>query len=175
MAFGGTMGAAAAMTPVAAMRVPLGSSVPVYVGDTISIPTSDGTGTVRDSIQELIFVPITSGSPVLAAFIGQSVDGSSADAGVLTTASPTGNRHGIPSNFGPGRGNWTFADLYRLRMSIEAVQFAAYASDGGMPFATAIQLSGASPSDVLIFFKNQSAQNIEFLRILLKYDHSIVI
>lgn len=45
----------------------------------------------------------------LAALITQS------DTGVLMTAAAVACCHGLPANFGPGRGNWCAADVDRIR------------------------------------------------------------
>lgn len=175
MAFAGSMGAPAAMIPaiVIAGRGPTLQAV-YSSGNKIGFPSADGAGVYRP-INELVILPSTGPNAVLLAFIGQSIDGSTGDAGVLTTAVPTGNRHGIPTNFGPGRGAWLGEDLYRLRVSVERVQLAAYAAGDGHPFVVGIQLVGAAPSDVLIFFKNDSVADVSNMQICLKYDHTIVI
>ena len=52
-----------------------------------------------------------------------------ADSGALTSAAPLATQHGLPLNFGPGRGRWTPTDLMRLRVEIYDPMDAAAATN----------------------------------------------
>jgi hypothetical protein len=57
------------------------------------------------------FKSIQVGQVTLTARADATSDGTAGDTGVLVTAAPAANQHGIPINFGPGRGRWTTDDV----------------------------------------------------------------
>lgn len=72
---------------------------------------SSGTGGSRNRV---IYSTATLAGHILAG--GFSLV--KADAGVLVSAVPVANEHGLPINFGPGRGRWIAKDLSYLNVEI---------------------------------------------------------
>jgi hypothetical protein len=54
----------------------------------------------------------------LAGRVDNAVAPAGADVGVLDTAATAANIHGLPTNFGPGRGLWTVDDEARLLVNV---------------------------------------------------------
>lgn len=58
----------------------------------------------------------------LEAFVAFPPSSANADTGRLVTAAPTlaSGTHGLPVNFGKGRGNWTIEDARYFRFEVES-------------------------------------------------------
>ena len=175
MAFGGNMGPAKAMTLVGAMNVPDGSTLS-YDADAISLrAAAPGTVTaqLRPSLANLRFSIDNSQGPALKAIVLGAADPANPDTGSLSSADPKLNQHGIPVNFGPGRGNWTQADIQRLRAQVIRSRY-----DGGAITATGtaqvtqVTLNG---SDIEILVRNMSERDADFIDVELDYRHSQII
>ena len=98
-------------------------TLPVPFGGTDGVRlfgTSMVAGVARRSGEFVIGYPGTVLGIGLAARLGAfDPTAAAADSGVFTTADPTAtNFHGLPRNFGPGRGRWTPTDLMRLSIDI---------------------------------------------------------
>lgn len=116
-----------------------------------------------------LILNISAGGTALAAYADATVDGSAADTGVLTTAAAAANQHAIPANFGPGRGNWTNADMNRLDVDVEVAHDAySPAGDGSLIRDTRALIAG----NVVLTFKNMSVDSLDAVNVYLHYRHS---
>ncbi len=177
MAFAGTMGAGALMTPIGVLSAPGGALT--YAADGISLlKTDSGTATpiLRPSIANLIFTMADGpGDPVLTEMVAGAPDEANDDTGMLSTADVVGggeaNKHGIPANWGAGRGNWDADSVARINVQIRAhsTNRAGVGDVGGSQVAS-IALVG---SDVEIAIRNTSLEEVEDLTVLLEYRHSM--
>lgn len=169
MSFGGTFGAAAAMTPIGIMSSTAGTLT--YNADAISVDLQkNGVSASSFAIEQINNLRILgSGSP-LGVFVALG-DGSTGDRGTLVTGAPGANEHGIPANFGPGRGNWTSTELARLRVLISFYQTGSLANASiGQATAQPPTLAGG---DISVIIRNISLAACASLTIDLEYRHSI--
>ena len=112
----------------------------------------------------------------LSAFVDGTLTGAAADTGVIVSAAAAANQHGLPTNFGPGRDNWVFADTYRLTTDVEVFFPAVVAAGDGGPFVAAkAALVGPNARDITVVVKNTSPNAISYMMIRMRYDHSIVL
>lgn len=175
MAFAGSMGAAQAMTPIARLSTPDGATL-TYDTDGFTIlkqPFNTVTPILYPQINNLRWTLITGQGPNLLVMVAGASVAANADVGALVTGVPSFNEHGIPSNFGPGRGNWVAADLERVRAHV-----LLYEPDAGNPaFIGMAQVSslsiGGLGSDLVVFIRNCSLSNVNGLIVELEYRHSI--
>jgi hypothetical protein len=133
-----------------------------------------------------------------AAALAARIDGlltlAQADVGRLDTAAPIQDSHGLPTNFGPGRGRWTVDDEARLVVKVyeealatgDANAAGAGITAGGIfPRTDMIDVTfvaGANPAfgDYQLLFKARSSGNVNnvptggasVLRIQIVYLHS---
>lgn len=169
MSFGGLFGAPGAVVAVGATRTAIPESAAVVLdvpSGVIQANNAQGQklyGGPTQRFGELAFVDAT-----LAPYANDTIDGSAADTGVLVSGVPGSADHGIPANFGPGRGNWTVADFARLRVLVQP-RLAAIPADVVPPVVMPILVGG----NIFIIVKNMSAQTALTLDIWLKYSHSI--
>lgn len=174
MAFAGTMGAAAAMTPIGVLSAPGGALT--YAADAVSLlktPVGSSTPILRPQLDNLRFTMENDQGPVLDVMAVGGPSIANADTGGLATSAPGANEHGIPANFGPGRGNWTQDDVERLRVTVQT-----WRSDGGL----ATDIGALQPTrvtlgagDVLIEIRNMSLRAADGIVLELEYRHSIEI
>lgn len=185
MAFGGGAGIPAGMFTAANIGIPYGNGVgsydlsnrvvPAAAGAVGSPYVGDPAGLLKTQVRTLDFF-MASGEFIgqqavpLSAFADQTVDGSAVDTGILVTGTPAANQHGIPTNFGPGRGNWVLADLVRLTIDVLYARPAAFAANLARPAVAVVTLSGGN---VTIVFKNQANQDLSTLGLRLHYNHSL--
>jgi hypothetical protein len=167
MAFGGNAGAAAGLLAVGTYIPNPGSDGAAYDGDEMEYTEGGahayGAPDLLRNVTLLITTP-------LAAYADATIDGSAADTGVLTTAAAAADQHGLPSNFGPGRGNWTLQDIARLSVDVRTTEAAPAASQ---PTVAVLSLT-VSSGDLVIVCKNQSTGAPEAITVKLRYDHSMV-
>lgn len=174
MAFTGTMGAAAAMTPIGVLSAPGGALA--YAADAIRLtktPLNSVTPILQPRLANLRFTMAAGQNQVLQALAVGVADPANGDTGSLVTAAPGVNQHGIPANFGPGRGNWTQNDLERLRVHIQAGFYstAAITNVGGPLVASRVLAAG----DITILVRNMSQIVLVGLVIDLEWRHSVVV
>lgn len=184
MAFGGGYGIPGNMLAGACMRVPYGSTgLITYDSDGLTALFASGGkvfGQSRKLFHTLVLTSfagefVGQQAVPLSAFVDASVDGSAVDTGVLVSAAPAANQHGLPINFGPGRDGWLTGDLEKLASSLRAVLPAAFAAGAGA--ASIIEVvGGLGPNgrDIRIVVKNQAAANLTTLQIRLRYDHTVI-
>ena len=90
------------------------------------------------------------------------------DTGVLTTAAPAVNENGLSQNLGPGRGNWTQADVDGTIVQIEDDQDAA---DHVAAYVFSKALVGGN---LVITVHNRDGTNaLDVLNILVRAPHSL--
>lgn len=184
MAFGGGAGIPGGMLTAANLRIPYGNGIGAYDANNRLVPAAAGSQGVYigdpgsqllNQLRTFEFFA-TSGEFVgqqavpLSAFADQTVDGSAVDTGVLVSAVPAANQHGIPTNFGPGRGNWFLPDLPRLTVEIWYVRLTTFGANFGWPEVVAIDLLGGN---ITIVVKNQANQSLSTLGLRLHYNHSL--
>ena len=163
--------ATGAYAAVAALRSPVPNA------DSIAID-ADGVATVLNASGQLLYgadqQPLNELAVVGAeveAFADGTLNGSAIDTGLLVSAAAAANQHGLPVNFGPGRGNWTENDVARLQVDVKARTITAPIDASAIPPVVSVQITGG---DVVIVVKNMStAQVYTDLLINLKYSHSI--
>lgn len=103
--------------------------------------------------------------------------GSATCTGVLVSAAPGANQHGIPANFGPGRGLWTPGRLSRLRYHVICTgtrSFEAAAPLHSWPQVQVVLLTQAG-GNITMVFKNFGALQATTINIWLQYLHSVVL
>lgn len=124
------------------------------------------------------YIMMTSaGASVLAALTASKLrTGVDADNGLFTSAITGGNSANatwLPANFGPGRGNWTVANVLRLKVYIRSsINTISATTHVGGPFITNVAPS-ASGTDVEISIKNASQVALEFLEVEFLFGHSV--
>lgn len=175
------------MLAAANLRFPYGNGIPSYDSSNRLIPSGAGAGgpyvgdapnQVRTQIGTFLMLMADPGgevilvgqqNPPLSAFVDQSRNGSANDTGVLVTAVPAANQHGIPTNFGPGRGNWQVADMARLSVDIFYADPSTYGANFSWP---RVILISNPAGNIVIVVKNQSNQDLLNMAIRLHYLHS---
>jgi hypothetical protein len=169
MAFAGDYGAAANLIPFALISSKQYGVASGYdADDNLQFTTPGGTTVTPESVQDLV---ISAGNDVLAALLNNTDDGSAVDSGALVSAAAIANEHGLPANFGPGRGNWTQLDLINLNVeSREEINTVAAITNTGGPVVRAITLAG---SNVGISIKNMSEVVLASQTLRIRLDHSI--
>jgi hypothetical protein len=169
MTFGGTFGAGGNMIPIAGMVSPIGDLT--YNPDAISVDLSlfGNTQVIpAPRIDNITIFAELAATPLLGIF---NVGGG-ADTGSLSTSAPAGGDHGIPANFGPGRGNWTFNNVLRLRATIPQYTTGALLnSEIGQAVVEGMGLIGGG--DIVIIFRNIALAEPIRMVIELEYRHSI--
>jgi hypothetical protein len=175
MAFGGTFLAPNVMLPIGLMTCPQG--ILTYNADGISLDLQRNGAASSFAIPRIDNLRITGtvdqSDPVFDPFVAVG-DGTSGDRGTLVSADPndlSNENHGIPVNFGPGRDNWTQADVERLRPTILFYQSGSLAdvSIGQAVVQSVVLASG----DISILFRNISLADCNTITLELEYRHTI--
>jgi hypothetical protein len=142
-----------------------GASQTVYDGEDASYRDSNG-GLVKQAETTLV---VAIAGAALAAYADATVDGSAADTGILVTAAPAANEHGLPANFGPGRGNWQIQDAHRISTDVLETGMAAPVA-GGQVVELDIQISGG---DMRLAYKNLSTIALTGFAVRIRFDNAI--
>jgi len=170
MAFGAAAGPAEAPIQSSAIISTPGASQSVYDDDdNLEFQTPDGSH-VKGGADQLSKV-VYSFPAALLAYVDATQDGSAADTGILTSANSAADQHGLPANFGPGRGNWTKGDNYRI--SVELVNQYGDPVAGGAVEVVSTEVDGVDPGDIRMILKNLSEADVSFLDIRVQYEHSL--
>lgn len=134
MAFAGSFGAAAALIPFGIITNILGESSPGYdANGNITFTRASGQVYTPARVDTLIISGTTDQTPPLGLLTVGFPAIADADTGQLTTAVAGVNQHGLPANFGPGRGKWggvNVTGLNRIRVSAVAILDVGVAADG---------------------------------------------
>ena len=176
MAFAGTFGGAAKLVPpdlIFSAKFGVGTS---YDADgNLQFTTPGATLVTPDRVDELL---ISGAGDILAALINNSDDGSAADTGVLVTAAAGANQHGLPANFGLGRGKWVNADNAKLPSSInvqldfqQSINTVQGVTNVGGPYVRALVQAGG---DLTIAIKNMSEVILASSAMRLTLRHTII-
>lgn len=172
MAFAGDFGAAANLVPFGLIFTRRwGLAVGYDAGGNIQFQP-DGAGGEIITPQRVDGLFISGANDILAALVDNTDDGSAADTGVLVTAAAAANQHGLPANFGPGRGNWVDPDNafdLDVRPLTQRNTVAAATNTGG-PVLRAIAVAGG---DLTLAFKNMSEVALANATLLVRMVHSI--
>jgi hypothetical protein len=167
------MGAAAAMTPIGVLTTPDGATL-AYDTDGITIlKTALGTVTpiLRPQINNFRWTIAEDQGPLLLAMVAGVSLAANADVGALTTAAPGADQHGIPANFGKGRGNWLATDRDRVRAHVMLYEpDAGLLTNVGMAQVSSIAIVAG---DLVVLVRNCSLSNVNLLKIDFEYIHSI--
>jgi hypothetical protein len=183
MAFAGNFGAAASMLPTDSgiVQSNKGENLVNYVTaapqvDFGGFATSANSYRVPAKVCTLILSGDRDGEvPLLGAMEAGPASGVNADTGLLVTAPPGADEHGLPANFGPGRGKWTARDVNRVRVS-----FAQDRSVSEDPSAD--EMLGAcwasvaltdDGTNIVITVRNRMLAELEKTKIVVEYVHSI--
>lgn len=168
MAFAGTFGAAANLIPFGIINSPIhGAGVSYDANGNLQFQTPGGTVFTPERLDDLFIV---GSGDVLAALVDNTDDGSAADSGVLVSTAPAANQHGLPANFGPGRGNWLATDVFRTIVEfISAGNTVALATNTGGPVVRGL---GAGP-ELAAVIKNMSVVALATTTIRVAVRHSI--
>lgn len=148
MAFAGSFGAAEALIPFGMITNILGETSPGYdANGNIMFTRASGQVYTPPRVDTLIITATTGQTaPLGITTVGlpSIVD---ADTGRLTSAAPGANEHGLPANFGPGRGKWAnVTGANRLRASVDAVLDVAVVADSAGSVQAVSLLLGADCS-----------------------------
>ncbi len=177
MAFGASIGAGGALVQAASVSPP-----GVYADQINGAPLAAGPFwrktevEARSNLNEVSISADDSGA-VLAARAGDpDFTGAAADTGFLVTAAAgtdiavfdiavppvavtllAANQHGIPANFGPGRGNWVVGDLDKVDVRFDRPNFVVQGAAGEtqLPSVTSVQIVAG---DLVIAIHNRGAQ-----------------
>lgn len=120
MAFGTCIGAANALVQAASIQSPAGQYADQVNGAAAAAgPFWQATEVeARGQLMGLIILGDGGGTDLLAVRVGAAFDETAADTGLFVTAEPGADQHGLPANFGPGRGNWSEGDVARLNVQV---------------------------------------------------------
>jgi len=120
MAFGTCIGAAAGLVQAASITHPAGQYADQVNGAAAAAgPFWQATEVEgRGQLMGIIITGDGVGTDLLAVRAGAAFDITAADTGALVTDEAAANQHGLPANFGPGRGHWTEADVARLNVQV---------------------------------------------------------
>lgn len=174
MAFAGSFGASANLIPFGILSSKQWGTASGYdANGNLQFTTPGGTVLTPERIDDLFIAAtqVAGPSDPLAALIDNDDTGAGADSGVLVTAAPAANQHGLPANFGPGRGNWTADDLGALKVTIpRAVNTVAAGTNVGGPVVRSINVAAG---DVTVAFKNMSEVVLNNATIRVQMEHTI--
>ena len=174
MAFAGDFLAAANLVPFGLIASRQHGAASSYdANGNIQFTTAGGTVFTPGRVDDLL---ITGASDILLALADDTNDGSAADTGVLVTAAAGANQHGLPANFGPGRGGWAGAGTNsRDRLICEIRQAhndVAAITNAGAPV---VRICGDTIANgqTSIVIKNMSEVELESAQLRIRLDHSI--
>lgn len=174
MAFGGTFGPSGALLPFGIIFNILGEKGVGYDADgNIQFQRASGSVYTPARVDTLIVAgEIVQNTPPLGALQLGAANIANVDTGQLVTAAPLANEHGLPANFGPGRGNWADVTGRVTRLRIEAsVQrniLALPAGQGAVEYVTDV-----AGSDVSALARNTSGEVVDTLRLVVECIHSV--
>jgi len=174
MAFAGTFGASGNLIPFALIQSKqYGQATGYDASGNLQFTTPGGTVFTPDRVDDLVISAETDqNGPPLAALANNTDNGSAADTGVLVTAAPAANQHGLPANFGLGRGNWAAADLTGIHVEfLAAVNTVAGVTNVGGPLVRA--RTPVAVGNFSVAVKNMSEVALESCTLLVQVEHSI--
>jgi len=157
MAFGG-LGPAAALIDADSIRAPGGVYASQPNGPVSGVAADDifwqATEVERRSQLNELYIR-SNNAALLAARIG-TPNPAAADTGQLVSDEAAANQHGLPANFGPGRGNWILDDIRKVVVSFQFLSDAAQGGAGETPLVSwGVLFSGG---DIQITLHNYGGQ-----------------
>lgn len=175
MAFGGNFGAAINLVPFGIIFNAEGEVGAGYdANDNLQFQRASGSVYTPRRVDMLLIAGVVGGSPVLGAVTLGAFAGADVDCGTLVTAAPGLNEHGLPANFGPGRGKWPSS----LRLRVHQNDTAIVVADSGGQAPTNLAsvqttLGFVGPGDVSAFIRNLHIQELDTLFLRVECIHSI--
>lgn len=175
MAFAGNFGAAANLIPFGICfnlsgEQGSGYAVPASLVDQLAFDRASGSTYTPASINTLLL----DGGAALGAVVAGGFNEANADCGLLVSAAPVADTHGLPANFGPGRGNWTLADANRVRVSFrEQSTVVAGPPVLGPGSVVTADVGVVAGGNISISIRNQNAVALDNVTIIVEYLHSI--
>lgn len=179
MAFSGNMGASAAMTPVARIENDRGEAADSYDADSkVVFARATGSKYTPARVDTLVVrMGLDEATPPLAETQTGAPSAALSDAGAFVTSAPGADQHGLPANFGPGRGKWGAGDASRIRVHIDPVYDAPAAGETTDPTDAVGHLTDVSVTiafgDILILVRNMNKTELFAAQIVIEYTHSI--
>ena len=174
MAFAGSFGAAANLIPFAMLQSKLYGQASGYdANGNLRFTTPGGTVVTPERIDSLVISAITAVSAPLGVLTNNTDDGTAVDTGVLATGVPAANQHGLPANFGLGRGRWSgleVATSLRVEILVAVNTVAAGTNTGGPVVRTKTPIVGGN---FTVAIKNMSEVVLASGVILVQFEHSI--
>jgi len=183
MAFGGTMGAAGNLIPFGIIFNLKGEQAAGYdAAGRIRFTNADGVVYTPERVDTLVVnvsVDEINGPPLKAIVPGgDSI--ANADCGELVTSAPAANEHGLPTNFGPGRGNWNefLADsgpysLPRVRVGYQPKITAPQQGFGGQGSVMTTDQAPVGAADLSVRTRNFFGVDIDKVLMVVECLHSI--
>lgn len=178
MAFGGNFGAAGNLVPFALFRTLDGEAGAGYDADgNLILERASGSLYTPRRIDTLLISGLATeagGSVLAAVTVGASGDPADADVGQLVTSVAAANQHGLPANFGLGRGRWG-AGRGVNRLFCHAIDTALDVGAGPANLASVQTTLGniGLGDDVAITIRNLHIQALDYLLLRPEFLHSI--
>jgi hypothetical protein len=136
-------------------------------------PLSSGFGDPASGLSYLI-IDAAGGTVLTNTAASNNGSAATGSTGVLTTADPAVNQHGLPLNFGRGRGNWREEDIHRIRVEVRPqVIGAANGTAGSTTGHVAVFVTRVS-GNLFFTFINQTNVGLERLWIAIHFMPSLV-
>jgi hypothetical protein len=173
MAFSGTIGPSANLIPATIIRNIKGEFGASYdSAGRIAFTSASGQVYTPDRVDTLFVIIETAGNvPPLGPLVVGSTNIANADAGALVTAVPAANQHGLPTNFGPGRGRWASdTGQQRIRCSVfEELNVVSVANGIG----SVSIISGSAGNNATVICRNFHGEQLSSLTLMLECVHSV--
>lgn len=173
MAFAGTIGPSGALVVATQIRNIKGElGVSYDAEDRLAFQGPNGVYTPA-RVDTLI---ITSndgedGAP-LSALLAGSQNIANADTGALVTAAPAADQHGLPSNFGPGRGRWT-ADPTGEQRARCSTSEQLDVVDPALGVGSVSSVAASTAGDAIIICRNFHGEDLTSLVLYVECVHSV--
>jgi hypothetical protein len=135
-------------------------------------PLSSGFGDPASGLSYLIID--AAGGTVLTNTVANSGSAGAGNTGILTTADPATNQHGLPLNFGRGRGNWREEDIHRIRVEVRPQVIGAANGSAASPSGQVAVFVTRVSGNLFFTFINQSNLGLERLWIAIHFMPSLV-
>ena len=177
MAFAGTFGASAAMVPFGIIENARGEVGAGYDSDSrLKFARASGSLYTPARVDTLIIRAEASGgefsTPPLDAIVAGLPSQANADTGALVSAIPIADQHGLPVNFGPGRGKWTERDLNRLRVFSVPLYIAPVVPGDARGHASKTTISLVA-GNIVILVRNHDGTELANLQLAVELTHSM--
>jgi len=181
MTFGGQFGPGGNLIPFALIKNIKGEAAAGYDADgRISFTNSDGEDYTPERVDTLIIVAQPTGQGEGTSFpLGAAVPGIGAanglDTGTLVSAAPASTEHGLPTNFGPGRGNWTIPTGHYTRLRLSQSSVVNVPGEGPPTSTGGVEIGPFDPGgpDVAGGVRNLNAVALIVMQIIVECVHSV--